>query len=125
MTAACSGGISSFTLSNINFGISNYSHDKVQIYFEPPNIIHLFLQNIKAWGKFNVSFELLISNVNETINFDIKQLSVEKQETIEDNTSEETLEIPVLNEEAEQEDNAEEHYSEEEERRDDDYEQDE
>ena len=34
----------------------------------------------------------------------LQEENTEKQETIEDNTSEETLEIPVLNEEAEQED---------------------
>ena len=34
------------TLTNINFGISNYSHEKVEINFEPPNLIHLFLKNI-------------------------------------------------------------------------------
>ena len=65
------------TLSNMNFGISNYSHDKVKIYFEPPNIIHLFLQNIKAWGKFNVSFDFFIGKMNESVSFDIKNLSVD------------------------------------------------
>ena len=65
------------TLSNMNFGISNYSHDKVKIYFEPPNIIHLFLQNIKAWGRFNVSFDFLFGKIHESVNFDIKNLSVD------------------------------------------------
>ena len=37
----------------------------------------------------------------------LQEENTEKQETIEDNTSEETLEIPVLNEEAEQGENAE------------------
>ena len=32
-----------FTLSNMNFGVSNYSHDKVQIYLQPPNIIQIIL----------------------------------------------------------------------------------
>ena len=67
----------SFTLSNINFGISNYSPDKVQIYFEPPNIIHLFLQNIKAWGRFNAKFEFLIAGINESVKFDINNLTVD------------------------------------------------
>ena len=65
------------TLSNMNFGISNYSHDKVKIYFEPPNIIHLFLQNIKAWGRFNISFDFLFGKIHESVNFDIKNLSVD------------------------------------------------
>ncbi len=66
-----------FHLTNLNFGISNYSHEKVTVNFEPPNKIHLFLQNIKAWGLFNVNFKFLLSKIEETINFDIRDLSVE------------------------------------------------
>ena len=66
-----------FHLTNLNFGISNYSHEKVTVNFEPPNKIHLFLQNIKAWGLFNVNFKFLLSKIEETINFDISDLSVE------------------------------------------------
>ena len=66
-----------FHITNINFGISNYSHEKVKVDFDPPNKIHLLLQNIKGWGKLNVAFDLLVSNINESINFDLKELSVE------------------------------------------------
>ena len=66
-----------FHLTDLNFGISNYSHDKVTVNFDPPNKIHLFLKNIKAWGKFNVKFHLLVSQIKESIKFDIKDLSVE------------------------------------------------
>ena len=66
-----------FHLTNLNFGISNYSHERVTVNFEPPDKIHLFLQNIKAWGLFNVRFKFLLSKIEDTINFDIKDLSVE------------------------------------------------
>ena len=66
-----------FHLKNINFGISNYSHDKVKVNFEPPDKIYLFLQNIKAWGKFNADFEILIADIKESVVFDIKDLSIE------------------------------------------------
>ena len=65
------------TLTNINFGISNYSHEKVEINFEPPNLIHLFLKNIKAWGGFNTSFDIFIGKIKDTVRFDIKDLSVQ------------------------------------------------
>lgn len=64
-------------LTNINFGISNYSHEKVTVNFSSPNQIHLFLQNIKAWGKFNANFHFLLSNIKESVNFDIKNLNVD------------------------------------------------
>ena len=70
-------GDNKIRLKNINFGISNYSHERVKINFEHPNCIHLFLQNIKAWGKFNAKFKLLIVKLKESVNFDIKDLSVE------------------------------------------------
>ena len=70
-------GDNKIRLKNINFGISNYSHERVKINFEHPNLIHLFLQNIKAWGKFNAKFKLLIVKLKESVNFDIKDLSVE------------------------------------------------
>ena len=70
-------GDNKIRLKNINFGISNYSHERVKINFEHPNCIHLFLQNIKAWGKFNAKFKLLIVKIKESVNFDIKDLSVE------------------------------------------------
>ena len=66
-----------FTLTNMNFGISNYSHDKVQIYLEPPNIIHLTLENIKGWGRFNASFDFFIGKINESVSFDIQNLIVD------------------------------------------------
>ena len=34
-------------LKNINFGISNYSHERVKINFEHPNLIHLFSKILK------------------------------------------------------------------------------
>ena len=64
-------------LTDLNFGISNYSHERVTIKFEHPNCIHLFLQNIKAWGRFKAKFKLLIVKLKESVNFDIKDLSVE------------------------------------------------
>ena len=33
-------------LTNLNFGISNYSHEKVQIFFEPSSFINIYLKNI-------------------------------------------------------------------------------
>ena len=65
-----------FTLSNMNFGVSNYSHDKVQIYLQPPNIIQIILQNIKASGRFNASFDFFIGKIKESVSFDIKNLIV-------------------------------------------------
>ena len=70
-------GDNKIRLKNINFGISNYSHERVKINFDHPNCINLFLQNIKAWGKFNAKFKLLIVKLKESVNFDIKDLSVE------------------------------------------------
>ena len=68
---------SKISLTNINFGISNYSHEKVKIKFLHPNIIYLRLENIKALGKFKSSFEIIISTIKESVTFDIKNLSVE------------------------------------------------
>ena len=64
-------------LTDLNFGISNYSHERVTIKFEHPNCIHLFLQNIKAWGRFKAKFKLLLSNIDESVSFDITDFSVE------------------------------------------------
>ena len=70
-------GDNKIRLKNINFGISNYSHERVKINFEHPNCIHLFLQNIKAWGRFKAKFKLLLSNIDESVSFDITDFSVE------------------------------------------------
>ena len=64
-------------LTNLNFGISNYSHEKVQIFFEPSSFINIYLKNIKGWGKFNASFNILLSEIKESVKFDLKDLNVE------------------------------------------------
>lgn len=64
-------------INNINFGIYDYSHEKVNVNFESPNKIHLLLKNIKAWGRLDIIYEFLISDIKESVYFDIINLSVE------------------------------------------------
>lgn len=63
-------------ISNINFGILNYSNEKVKINFQPTNTINISLDNIKGWGQFSLYFKLLFAHYTENVNFDINNLYV-------------------------------------------------
>ena len=63
-------------ITNINLGISNYSSEKVEITFEPNNKIHIFLKDIKGWGKFSLFIKLLFTYYNENVSFEINNLYV-------------------------------------------------
>ena len=66
----------SCNITNINFGILNYSYEKVKINFEPKNKIHISLNGIKGWGQFSLFFQLLLVNHSDTISFEINNISV-------------------------------------------------
>ena len=63
-------------ITNIQFGILNYSNEKVKIFFEPSNKINIFLNNIEGWGFFTISFKLLLLNHNENVSFEIRNLNI-------------------------------------------------
>ena len=63
-------------IKNIIFGVIGYSNEKVKIYFEPPNKINIFLNNIEGWGHFYLSFHLLLINHTESVSFEIKNVYV-------------------------------------------------
>ena len=64
------------SIKNIQFGILDYSNEKVKIFFEPKNKINIFLNNIEGWGFFTVSFKLLLVNHTENVSFEIRKLHV-------------------------------------------------
>ena len=64
------------SIKNIQFGILDYSNEKVKIFFEPKNKINIFLNNIEGWGFFAVSFKLLLVNHTENVSFEIRNLYV-------------------------------------------------
>ena len=63
-------------ITNINFGISNYSHEKVNIRFEPSNKIHISLDKIEGWGHISLFFKLLLIQHSDNVNFEINNLRV-------------------------------------------------
>ena len=63
-------------IKNIQFGILDYSNEKVKIFFEPSNKINIFLNNIGGWGFFTVCFNLLLANHTENVSFEIRKLYV-------------------------------------------------
>ena len=63
-------------ITNLNFGISDYSYNKVKVYFEPRDKIQIYLSNIKGWGIFEVLFKLLVVSQKEIVNFQIKNINV-------------------------------------------------
>lgn len=64
-------------IKNMNFGISNYSYNKVKIFFEANDKIHIRLNDIQGWGIFNISLALLLFNYEDNISFQINNLKVE------------------------------------------------
>ncbi len=65
------------TLSEINFGISNFSPDLVNVKFLEPDIINIKVKNIKGWGKFKGKFKWAFISNTERVNFDLKDLDVD------------------------------------------------
>ncbi len=63
-------------ITNINFGVTNYSNEKVNISFEPPNILYISVKNIRGWGRFSLFFKMLLIGYNENISFDINNINV-------------------------------------------------
>ena len=63
-------------ITNINFGISNYSHEKVKIRFEPSNKIHISLEKIEGWGHISLFFKLLLVEHSDNVSFEINNLRV-------------------------------------------------
>ena len=63
-------------ITNLNFGISNYSYNKVKVYFEPKDKIHIYLNDIIGWGIFEISLNLLVVSQKEVVNFQIKNINV-------------------------------------------------
>ena len=64
-------------LTEINFGISNFSPDLVNVTFNEPDIINIKVNGIKGWGKFKGKFKWSFISNSERVNFDLKDLSVD------------------------------------------------
>ena len=64
-------------ITNINFGVSNYSHEKVKIRFEPSNKIHISLDKIEGWGHISLFFKLLLVEHSDNVSFEIQNLRVD------------------------------------------------
>ena len=65
------------SLSEINFGISNFSPDLVNVKFLEPDILNIKVNNIKGWGKFKGKFKWAFISNSERVNFDLKGLDVD------------------------------------------------
>ena len=63
-------------LSNIHFGVTNYSHEKVKISFEPTNLIHIKINGLEAWGHITSFFQVLLVHYTENISFEINKLNI-------------------------------------------------
>ena len=63
-------------IKNINFGVIGYSDEKVKVFFEPPNKINIFLNNIQGWGHFSLKFSLLLITHSENVSFEINDVYV-------------------------------------------------
>ena len=63
-------------LSNIHFGVVNYSHEKVKISFEPSNLIHIYINDLEAWGHITSCFKVLLVPYTENTSFEINKLIV-------------------------------------------------
>ena len=64
-------------LTEINFGISNFSPDLVNVTFNEPDIINIKVNGIKGWGKFKGKFKWSFISNSERVNFDLRDLSVD------------------------------------------------
>lgn len=64
------------SITNLNFGISNYSYQKVKVYFEPRDKIHIYLSDLIGWGIFETSFNILVASKKEIVNFQIKNINI-------------------------------------------------
>ena len=69
-------------LQKIVFGISNYSHEKVKLSFEPPDKIHIDIDGLEAWGSIKTKFKVVLINYTENINMKIKNFKLNADITI-------------------------------------------
>ena len=63
-------------ITNINFGIINYSYEKVKISFEPSNKIHISLDKVEGWGHISLFFKFLLVKHSDNVKFEIQNLRV-------------------------------------------------